>query len=58
MKKRLPIILIILIIAATFVSVRVKRMKEKNGAPLLRPVPMAVHTVTGRAGRPSHPAAM
>jgi RND family efflux transporter MFP subunit len=45
MKKRLPIILIILILAATLISVRVKRMKEKNGAPLLRPVPMAVHTV-------------
>jgi RND family efflux transporter MFP subunit len=44
MKKRLPIIVIILIIAAALISVRVMRMKEKNGAPLLRPVPMAVHT--------------
>jgi RND family efflux transporter MFP subunit len=45
MKKRLPIIVIILIIAAALTSVRVKRMKEKNGAPLLKPIPMAVHAV-------------
>jgi len=43
MKSRLPILLIIPILAAGLISVRIKRMKEKNGAPLLKPVPMAVH---------------
>lgn len=45
MKNRLPVIVIILVIAAALISVRVKRMKEKNSAPLLQPVPMAVHAV-------------
>ncbi len=44
MKKKLPIIAIALVIAATLISVRVRRMREKDGAPLLKPVPMTVRT--------------
>jgi len=44
MKKRLPVVVIILIVAAALISVRVKRMKEKDEAPLLKSVPLTVQT--------------
>ncbi len=44
MKNRLPIIVIILVIAAGLLAVRMKRVKEKNNSPLLQPVPMTVQT--------------
>ncbi len=46
MKKRLPIFAIILVIAVSLFAVRMKRVKQKNNAPLLKPVSMTVQTVT------------
>ncbi len=45
MKKRLPVIVIILIIVVGLLAVRMKRMKQKNSSPLLKAVPMTVQTV-------------
>ena len=45
MKKRLPIIVIILVIVVGLLAVRMKRMKQKNSSPLLKSAPMTVQTV-------------
>jgi len=44
MRKRLPIIVVILILVVGLGVVRMKRVKQKNNAPLLKVVPMVVET--------------
>ncbi len=44
MKKRLPIIVIALVIVAGLFAVRMKRVQQKNNSPLLKSVPMTVQT--------------
>lgn len=44
MKKRLPIIVVVLILVVGLGSVRMKRAQQKNNAPLLKAVPMVVET--------------
>jgi RND family efflux transporter MFP subunit len=56
MKKLIGIIVIIAIVA-TLVIIRAKRLKQKEGAPLVNEVPVAVQTVRvseGRVVRASH----
>lgn len=44
MKKRLPVIVIVLIIVAGLGFVRMKRVKQKDDSPLLKSIPMTVVT--------------
>ncbi len=50
MKKRIMVPVIILAIVATLGIVRMKRVREKNSAPLLASVPMAVQTAAADSG--------